>query len=88
MGKLMVVERVLVCPRLYRIGISTDLPLHAILREASLDDRVQATFRRLWEASADTIDQAVRAVETLYNVSLADARQRERIHREPKDGGV
>ena len=84
----MVVERVLVCPRLYRIGNRQDLPFHPILGEASRDDRVAATFRRLSDGSADTIDQAVRVVEALYNVSLADALQREGIHREPKDGGV
>ncbi len=67
MGKLMLVERVLVCPRLYRIGISTDLPLHAILREASRDDLVQATSRGVLDASTDTIDQAVRVVEALLD---------------------
>ena len=35
--------------------------------EASRDDRVQATFRRLSDASADTIDQAVRVVEALLD---------------------
>ena len=43
----------------YLLGRTDQMELH--------DDRVQATFRRLSDASADTIDQAVRVVEALLD---------------------
>ncbi len=47
------------------LSISVDYLLGRTHQMELRDDRVQATFRRLSDASADTIDQAVRVVEAL-----------------------
>ena len=49
------------------LSISVDYLLGRTDRMEQHDHRVQATFRRLSDASADTIDQAVRVVEALLD---------------------
>ena len=49
------------------LSISVDYLLGRTDQTELHDDRVQATFRRLSDASADTIDQAVRVVEALLD---------------------
>ena len=49
------------------LSVSVDYLLGRTDQMELRDDRVQATFRRLSDASADTIDQAVRVVEALLD---------------------
>ena len=47
------------------LSVSVDYLLGRTSDAGLVDERVQATFRRLSEAPADTIDQAVRVVDAL-----------------------
>ena len=49
------------------LSVSVDYLLGRTDEADIRDDRVQATFRRLSDASAETIDQAVRVVEALLD---------------------
>ena len=49
------------------LSVSVDYLLGRVDAADLRDDRVQATFRRLSDASGDTIDQAVRVLEALLH---------------------